>query len=774
MMNREAMRWIGRPLKRREDLRFLQGTGRYIDDLVLPGMVHMVVVRSPVAHARLHRVTAPAASLGTTYFTAADLPSTVKPMPLVTPEGAWVAPVPHPILAAEMVRYVGQPIAAVVGPSRAEAFDAAEMLELSYDPLPAVASVEQALQGAIRLHASLQDNVILRWQRSGGDVDGAFAAARHLVRGHFHIPRLLAAPIEPRGAVAVYDPGTDLLTVWCSAQDPHRPRAQLSHVLGRPEDRIRLIVPDVGGAFGSKGGVAPEVAVAAILAMQLRVPVKWVEDRRENLLAAPQGRGLDADAEMAVDEHGRILGIRARLVADFGAYLQSPFVPITASMLLTGVYAIPNAAVELIGVATNKVPTGPYRGAGRPEAAYIVERMMDLAARQLKEDPIDLRRRNFIPAHQFPYRTPMGFVYDSGNYVRALDHALALAEVPRWRLEQASARKEGRHLGIGVACYVERAGGGVVWESTAIAVEPTGRVIIRPGTNPHGQGHETTYSQIVADMLRIDPTAVVFEAGDSAIVPRGVGTFGSRSMAVGGGALVGALAKVKTKMTTIAAHLLEASEADIEWADGRLQVRGTVERGLRFGDVATAAYQPARLPPGTEVGLEVVDFFTMRGPVFPFGTYVVVVEILPELGQVAILQLVAVDDAGRILNPLLAEGQVIGAIVQGLGQALVEEVVYAEDGQPLTSTFAEYGLLHAKDIPAIRTAFLETLSPFNPLGAKGIGEAGAIATPAAVANAVLDALAPLVSHLDFPFSPERLWRLTFDAPSSPESPQSRR
>jgi carbon-monoxide dehydrogenase large subunit len=679
-------------------------------------------------------------------------------MPLITPEGAWVAPVPHPILATEAVRYVGQPIAAVVAPSLAEALDAAELIEPSYDSLPPVTTVEQALEGSVRLHAALEDNVILRWKRTGGDVDGAFTAARHVVRSHFHIPRLIAAPIEPRGAVAIYDAGTDLLTIWCSAQDPHPPRAQVSHVLGRPEDRIRVIVPDVGGAFGSKGALPPEVALAAILSIQLRVPVKWVEDRRENLLAAYQGRGLDADVEMAVDENGRILGVRARLVADYGAYLLLPLVPITVGMLLTGSYAIPNAAVELTGVATNKVATGPYRGAGRPEAAYIVERMIDLIARQLKADPIEIRRRNFIPAERFPYRTPLGFVYDSGNYPRTLDRALVLAEVPRWRAEQTRARTQGRYLGIGVACYVERAAG-QVWERVAVVVGPSGRVVIRPGTNPHGQGHETTFAQIAADALRIDPSAVVFEAGDSAVVPRGVGTFGSRSTTVGGSALTVALDKIKTKMTKIAAHLLEASEADIEWEEGRIHVRGASERGIAFQDVAAAAYQPPRLPQGMEVGLDVVGSFTMRGPVFPFGTYVAVVEVSPETGGVAILTLVAVDDAGRIVNPLLAEGQVIGAAIQGLGQALVEEGVYADDGQPLTTTFAEYGLIRAKDAPSIRTAFMETPSPFNPLGAKGIGEAGAIATPAAVANAVLDAMAPTsVSHLDFPLSPERLWR----------------
>ncbi len=760
-MSRERAGWIGRPLKRREDLRFLQGSGHYVDDLVFPRMVHMVVVRSTVAHARLRAISAQSLPRGVSVLTAADLSPDLKPMSVIALEGARVAPVPHPLLATDTVRYVGQPLAAVAAPTLAEARDAAELIEPSYDLLPAVVTPQQALAAQVRLHAGVDDNVLLRWTREGGDVTGAFAAARHVVRGHFHIPRLIAAPIEPRGAVAAYDPGTDLLTVWCSAQDPHRPRAQLVQVLGRAEDRIRVIVPDVGGAFGSKGALPPEVALAAVLAIQLKVPVKWIEDRRENFQAAYQGRGLDADVEMPVDAAGRILGIRAHLVADLGAYLYSPtpLVPVTASMLLVGAYAIPNAAVDLVGVATNKVPTGPYRGAGRPEAAYIAERMVDLVARQLDLDPIEVRRRNFIPPEAFPYRTPLGFVYDSGNYAQALDRALTVGEVPRRRAEQVRARASGRYVGVGIACYVERAGGGQPWESAAIIVGPTGRVIIRPGTNPTGQGHETTFAQIAADALHLDPAMIVLESGDSAVVPHGVGTFGSRSIAIGGSAVTVVLEKIKAKMTRIAAHLLEAAEGDIDWADGRLHVRGAPERGVAFREVAAVAYQPGRLPPGSEVGLEVVGSFTMRGPVFPFGTYIVVVEVHPETGQVTILELVAVDDAGRIINPRLAEGQVIGAAIQGLGQAFVEEAVYAEDGQLLTSTFAEYGMLRAKDVPPVRSEFLETLSPLNPLGAKGIGEAGAIAAPAAVANAVLDALAPHhIRHLDFPFTPERLWR----------------
>jgi carbon-monoxide dehydrogenase large subunit len=465
--------------------------------------------------------------------------------------------------------------------------------------------------------------------------------------------------------------------------------------------------------------------------------------------------------EMAVRDDGRILGVRARLAADLGAYLlPSTAIPaITTGMLLTGAYDIPAASVELVGAATNKVPLGPYRGAGRPEAAFVVERMVDLIAQELGLDPVEVRRRNFIPPERFPYPTPLGFTYDSGNYAQALDRALERIGYDRWRHEQRRARTQGRLIGIGLAVYVERAGSGL-WESAAVLVDPSGRVIVRPGSTSHGQGHETTFAQIAADILGVAPQDVVVEQGDSAMVPRGVGTFASRSVATGGSALVVALEKIKAKAIRIAAHLLEAAEDDIAWERGHLHVRGTPERTVSFQQVAAAAYTPARLPRTLEPGLSEFGFFSLPGPVFPFGAYAVVVEVDRETGQVRVLQVVAVDDAGRIINPLLAEGQVIGSTVQGLAEALVEEVRYDEAGQLLTATLADYGLLRAPQVPPVHSEFLETPSPFNPLGAKGIGEAGTIGTPAAVANAVVDALSPLgVRHVDLPLSAEKLWRI---------------
>ncbi len=727
-------------------------------------MLHMVVVRSVVGHAFLRNIALDAARAApgvVAAVTAANLVGRARPLPVRSIEGASVAQAPHPVLATEKVRYVGEPVAAVLADSPARARDAVGLVEIDYDPLPVVVNPDDALRDTVLLHEALGENVLVRWARAGGDVASVFKAAERVVKGRFHIPRLVAAPIEPRGAVAAYDGGTDLLTVWCSAQDPHRPLAQLGHILGRPEDRIRVVVPDVGGAFGTKGTLAMEAAVAALLAIELGRPVKWIEDRSENFLASYQGRGLDAEVEMAVDGNGRIGGVRARLVADLGAYLYpaTPTVPVTTAMLLIGGYAIPNAAVELVGVATNKVPTGPYRGAGRPEAAYIVERMVDLVAGEMGLDPIDLRLRNIISPEAFPYRTPLGFVYDSGNYARALERCRTLVEYDRWRGEQGRARASGRLLGIGVALYVERAGS-QLWESAAVSVAPSGRVIVRTGSNSHGQGHETTFAQIAADALGVDLDAIVIEHGDSAVVPRGVGTFASRSTAIGGSALVVALDKIKTKATAIAAHLLEAARADIEWTDGRLVVRGSPERAMPFHEVAAAAYRPGRLPSHIEMGLDASGYFCLPGPIFPFGAYAAVVEVHRETGEVEILRLVAVDDAGCIVNPLLAEGQVLGAIAQGLGQTFVEEAVYDDSGQALAGTFMDYGILRAAHVPLVTSEFLETPSPLNPLGAKGIGEAGAIGTPAAVANAVADALAPLgIRHVDMPFTPAKLWRV---------------
>jgi carbon-monoxide dehydrogenase large subunit len=738
--------WVGRPLRRREDEALLRGRGSYVDNLAPAGTVHMVVVRSPVAHARLTAVEVEAARRAPgvlAVLTGADLAGLVGRMPLLPIEGAEVADVPIPLLAAGRVRFAGEPVAVVAATTRAAAADAAELVEVDYDPLPVVVDPNAALEGAVRLHDHPDGNLLLRWRRRHGDVDGAFAAAARLVRGRLRMPRLVASPIEPRGALVAYDAAGDLLTLWLSAQDPHRPLRQLAAVLRRPPQRCRVVVGDVGGAFGSKGALAPEAAVAAILALRLGRPVKWVETRSESFLASYQGRGQEIRAELAVDAGGRFLALRARVLADLGAYLYpiTAAPPVTTAMLLTGAYDVAAVDVEVLGVATNKVPTGPYRGAGRPEGAYVAERLADLAAADLAIDPATIRRRNFIPPERFPHTTALGFTYDSGDYRRALDRACELLGYQARRAEQRAARANGRLVGIGLCVFVERAGAGL-WEHGSVALAPDGRATVRTGSTPHGQGHQTTFAQIAADALGLSPEEVTVEAGDTAIVPAGMGTYASRSVTTGGSAVHLAARQVAAKAARIAAWLAASTG-----------------RPATPAEVAAAA-DSARLPPGLEPGLAAEVRFELPGPVFPFGAYATVVEVDPDTGRLRVLRLVGVDDAGRVVNPLLAEGQVMGSAAQGVGQALFEEAVYDDAGQLLTGNLAVYGMPSAVEVPPVQSELLETPSPFTPLGVKGLGESGAIAVPAAVANAVADALAPLgVRHLDPPYTPERLWRV---------------
>lgn len=671
-------------------MRFLTGSARYLPDLEAEDALHVSFVRSPHAHARIAAIDLCGLE-GAAVLTSSDF-ANVGALPAGSIEDGVVADAGHPILAGDFVGYVGQPVALVAAQSRAEAEDAAELVDVRYELLPAVLSAREG-------------EPLVRWSKTSGDVEGAFAVADHLVALSFSIPRLVAAPLEGRGALAVYDPDDDLLTVHCSAQDPHRPLAQLSHALERERERIRVIVPDVGGAFGSKGAIGPEVVAVAAAAMRLGRPIKWVEDRLENFLAAYQGRGLEAEAELAVAADGRFLALRARLFADLGAYLYpTTAVPgHTTAMLLTGAYAIPAAEVQLVGAATNKPPTGPYRGAGRPEAALVIERLVEEAARALGVDPFELRRRNFVQRDAFPYETPLGWTYDSGDYERCLELVLELLGLEERRAEVARARAEGRVAGIGAGMVIERCGG--LWESASVERGEDGRVVVRTGSSPHGQGHETTFAQIASDELGVAPENVTVVWGDSQEVGAGIGTFASRSVAMGGSAVVEACRRLR-------------------------------ESG---GDRAEARFESPLL--------------------FSSGAYAAAVEIERETGRLHVCALAAVDDPGTVINPLLAEGQVRGAVAQGLGECLVEEAVYDEEGQPRTASFADYKLLTAAEIPHLASAFAETPSPHNPLGAKGVGEAGAIGTPAALANAVADALAAEgLPGLGPPFTEERLWR----------------
>jgi aerobic carbon-monoxide dehydrogenase large subunit len=685
---------VGRALPRGEDVRFLTGTSRFLDDLHFDDVLHAAFVRSPFPHAEVRGIDAEAARgrpdvAGV--YTVADFADRTDRFPVVPAEGAEIVEVTHPLLASSRVRYVGEPVAVVVATSADAAVDAAGRVTVDYEEL--------ALEGP--LHDEAPDNVLMRWSHSEGDVEGAFAAAERVVRQRMRMPRLIAAPLEPRGAVASYDADADLLTVWVSAQDPYRQRSSLSAMLRRDPERLRIVVPDVGGAFGSKGVPAAETAAVALCALELGRPVKWVETRTENSLAAYQGRGMDVEAELALDGDGRMLALRARFTYDLGAYLYptTPVPPLTAAKLSVGCYAIPAASVEIAGLCTPKVPTGPYRGAGRPEAAFVLERLVDLAAAQTGIERIELRRRNLI--RRFPHRTPLGFTYDSGDYEAALDRALAL-------VGQVEAN-DGLLVGNGIALYVERVGPG--WESARVTVEHGGRVVCRMGSTPHGQGHETTFAQIAAEALGVEPNAIEVRYGDTAEIPEGVGTFASRSVTVGGSALL------------------------LACRDAR-----------------------AQLDAGASLPVEASARFELPGPVFSSGAYTAVVEIEPETGKVRVVRIVAVDDCGVVVNPLLAEGQVVGATVQALGECLTEQVGYDETGQPLAVNFYDYLLPTAEDVPPIESVLMQTPSPLNPLGAKGIGEAGSIGTPAAVANAVCDALAPLgIRHLDPPFTPARVW-----------------
>ena len=763
--------WVGTPLTRREDIRFVTGHASYLDDLPAEGALHLGFVRSQVAHARLGSID-PSGALAlegvAAVVTAADLEGEWEPYRIAAAEGAEIAGIPLPLLGSGTVRFVGEPVAAVLAESPALLEDAVELVVVDYEDLPPVVDVERALARDVWVHEDVPDNVVVRWERGGDGVDDAFAAAHTVVRQRFHIPRLVAAPIETRGALARYDTDHDLLTVWLSSQDPHRPLANLTAMLRRSVERTRVIVPDVGGAFGSKGPLAPEAAVAALLAIRTGRPVRWIERRGENFLAAYQGRGLDADVEVAADDDGRVLAVRAHLVADLGAYLQptSAVPAITTGMLMCGTYAIPAARVELLGVATNTVPVGPYRGAGRPEAALLVERMMDLLAAELDIDPVELRHRNLIAPDAFPYRTALGFVYDSGDYGRAL--RLASERIGYGDPETEPSADAGPPLhGVGVAMYVERAGGSGaagLSESAVASVEPDGRVLLRSGANAHGQGHETTFAQIVADAIGIHPDDVEVRQGDSAETPDGVGSFASRSVTIGGSAALVAAQGLRDRAIRVGALLLEAAPEDVEWAEGRAHVRGSPERSAGLAELAAYVAEAGDLPQDLAGGLVEPATFTLPGPVFPSGAYAAEVEIDPETGVVDVRRIVAVDDAGRIVNPLLAHGQVQGAAVQGVGQSLLEEVAHDEAGQPLATSFLQYAIPSAMEAPPIDAVSIETPSPFNPLGAKGIGESGAIGTPAAIANAVCRALAPLgIRHLDLPFTPERVRRAILGA-----------
>jgi aerobic carbon-monoxide dehydrogenase large subunit len=742
---------LGNAVRRVEDPDLLTGRGAYVDDLPLAGALHLAFVRSPVAHALIGGVAvdeARAAPGVVAVFTAEDLD-----LPAHHGFMALNDACKRPPLATGKVRFVGDPVAVVVATSKTHAVDAAEAVVVDYDPLPAAVTGEAALAaGAPVQFDELGTNLVAGFRSALGDA--ALAGADVVVRGRFSNNRVAVVPMEGN-AIAV-DPTGDVLTVWVSTQMPHAFRRLMCEVLGLDPSQVRVVTPYVGGGFGSKAGLQAEHTVAIGVARRLGRPVKWVETRSENMVAMPHGRGQVVWAEMGFRRDGTIVGSRWRVLGDAGAYggFGGALAMGPTRMMAQGVYRIPRIAYEVAVAVTNTTPMGAFRGAGRPEAAEYLERLMDMGADELGIDPVDLRRRNLLDRSEFPYRTLMGPTYDSGDYRRALDEVVRLAGYDALRADQAARRRRGDRvqLGIGIGAYVEVTAGGQASEFAAVEVHDDGSATIKVGTSSHGQGHATSFAMVVSDHLGIPLERISFVQSDTAVVPRGSGTGGSRSLQIGGSAVQKAAVGVLERARKVAAEQLEASPADIVVSDGRLGVAGVPTSGLTWAEVAVAA-RAAGDP------LEEAVDFEQAGPTFPFGAHLAVVEVDTETGLVRPVRHVAVDDCGRILNPLIVQGQQHGGIAQGMAQALWEEVVFDDDGNPRTSTLAEYAMPSAAELCAFETANTETPTPLNPLGAKGIGESGTIGSTPAVHNAVVDALSHLgVRHIDMPCTPERVWR----------------
>jgi carbon-monoxide dehydrogenase large subunit len=762
---------IGQSFKRVEDPRLITGEGRYVDDVQLPRMCYAAILRSPYAHARIRHIDASKASQTPgviTVITGKDILGKIGPLPCAAHPVPEMKMPTHYALAVNKVYFVGHPVAVVVAEDRYLARDALDLIEVDYEELPPVTDPQKALQpDAPIIHEDLGTNLAFEWKIEGGDVDAAFAQAEVIVRQEFVNQRLIPVPMEPRCVLAEWDAGNRLLTIWTSTQIPHLVRSLVAGMLNLPENHVRVIAPDVGGGFGQKLQVYVEEALMGYLAMTLDRPVKWTETRRENFMASIHGRDQIGVMELALKRDGTILGLRYDVIADMGAYYQllTPAIPTLTGLMLCGAYKIPAVRMTKKAVFTNKMCTDAYRGAGRPEATFLLERMMDLAAKELGMDPAEIRRKNFIPPDAFPYTTPHGITYDSGNYEAALNRALELVEYEKWRKEQQEARKQGRYIGIGISSYVEICGMGPSkampaggWESATVRVEPSGKVIVLTGAHPHGQGEETSFTQIVAEELGVAPEDVMVIHGDTEKVQYGIGIFGSRGLAVGGTAVYMAAQRVKEKARKIAAFLLNVSEVEVESRDGTFVNRNDPSKFVTWQQIAQAAYDPKNYPPDMEPGLVATAFYEPSNFTFPSGTHICVCELDIETGEVKILRYVAVDDCGKVVNPLLVEGQIIGGIVQAFGQAMMERCVYDENGQLLTGELLDYAIPKAHNAPKIVVDRVETPSPVNPLGAKGVGEAGTIGATPAFINAVCDALEPLgIRHIDMPLTPARVW-----------------
>jgi carbon-monoxide dehydrogenase large subunit len=777
----KAAHWVGKKLKRKEDPRLIQGISHYTDDLKLAGMIYCAFTRSPHAHAEIKAIRTDAARAlpgVVAVFTAADT-SSIGSVPCAMQMPDLKVP-KHPVLATGRVHYVGEPVAVVVAEDLYAARDAAEFVEVDYEPLPVVTDMEKALsKDTPFVHDEFKSNQAFTHTLKNGDIDAAFKKADRVVKQRMINQRLAPIAMEPRAVLAEYLPGENRLTVWSSTQIPHLLKTQISVLVGLPETAVRVIAPEVGGGFGSKLNVYGEEGIVPWLAMKLGRPVKWNEERRENFLATIHGRDTINDLELALKKDGTILGLRSRILADMGAYHQllTPLIPQLTALMHAGCYKIPAIQIDIVGVFTNKMSTDAYRGAGRPEATYNVERLMDVAARELGLDPVQFRLKNFPQPKEFPFTTITGLTYDSAKYQESLKRALKLAGYDALRRRQENGWKAGKYYGIGVSTYVEicaigpsaatPAGG---WESGTVRIEPTGKVTLLTGASPHGQGEETTFAQLIADELGIDPDDVNVVHGDTMAVPYGIGTFGSRATAVGGTAAYMATQKLKAKMATLAAHLLGAKAADITIGRGRLSAKGG-KKSISFGELVMAAYTARNIPPGFEPGMEATHFFEPSNFTFPFGCHICSVEVDAETGEVKIEKYVAVDDCGNVINPLLVDGQIQGGIAQGLGQAMWEELIYNEDGQLVTGTLMDYALPKAHLLPEFTLDRTVTPSPVNPMGVKGVGEAGTIASTPCLVNAVCDALSPLgVRHIDMPLKPERVWTAIRNAQSPHTKP----
>jgi carbon-monoxide dehydrogenase large subunit len=767
-------RLVGAAVKRKEDLRLIMGEGKYTDDVQLKGMAYMAVLRSPHPHARI---------LAVDTSKACQHPGVLAV--LSGEEAREHCKVEFPLLgvrpgvrvrsrwpmAAGVARYVGEPVAAVVAASPAVARDALELIEVRDEPLPAVVDMEKALEpGSPTVHPDLGTNLCVESSRSLGEPDRAFAEADGVVSLRLEQPRLVANPMEPRAVVASYERGSGSLTLWLSSQAPHMERSFVSQVLGLPENRVRVIALDVGGGFGVKIDTYPETVIAAILSMRLGRPVKWTEERQEHHTSSYHGRGEVQYVEAAYRKDSTLLGVRVRFYTDLGAYCNGgshAVVEMLTPAGIQGAYRVRDIAWTTYGVFTNRVPVGPYRGYGQHASAYLIERVMDLIAYALSMDPVEVRRRNLIPRNAFPYQTPLGTRYDSGDYEAALDRALELADYGRLREEQRRLRERGVLMGLGISTTVDASGFGPSsalsvrpgYETATVRVDASGKATVLTGSSPHGQGMETTFAQIVADELGLpfDDVEVVY--GDTAVVPQGSGTRASRSLVVGGTAILRACQQVREKARLVAGALLQIAPQHVAVEGGRFFVEDVPDRSVTWPDVGRAVYGPTPMPGGLERGLEATAYWEPPGYTYPFSANIAVVLVDPKTGEVTLTRYICVDDCGTVVNPLVVEGQVHGGLAQGIGAALLEQAVWDGYGQLLTGSLMDYAMPRAQNLPAFTLDRMATPSPHNPLGAKGMGESSTIAAVPAVANAVVDALAHLgITHIDIPIMPEKVWR----------------